>query len=143
MSDAQLLDPYAYGRNAPTGHVDPEGKLPHIVVGALVGAAIGGGIYLTKAAVTGGFSWRGLGGATAGGAVAGAVAAATCGASLVIQGAAAGLAGEIAQRGAETASLSNREPERGNPLPGWPDRSGSVSWGVSGLPTAEDELRTN
>jgi RHS repeat-associated protein len=106
VADPQLLNPYSYARNAPTGHVDPEGKLPHILVGALAGAAIGGGIYLAKAAITGGFSWRGLGGAVAGGAVAGAVAAATCGASLVVQGAAAGLAGGIAQRGVETASLS-------------------------------------
>jgi RHS repeat-associated protein len=106
VSDPQLLNPYAYARNSPTGHVDPQGKLPHIVVGALVGVGIGGGIYLAKAAVTGEFSARGLLGAVGGGAVAGAVAAATGGASLVVQGAAAGLAGGIAQRGVETASLS-------------------------------------
>ncbi|WP_242343476.1 toxin TcdB middle/N-terminal domain-containing protein [Anaeromyxobacter terrae] len=106
VGDPQLLDVYAYARNTPTGYVDPDGRLPHILVGALIGAAIGGGVYLVKAAVTGEFSGRGLGASLAGGAVSGAVAAATGGASLVVQGMSAGVAGGLTQRAIETRSLS-------------------------------------
>lgn len=106
IEDPQLLNVYAYARNNPTTHVDQDGRLPHILFGALVGAMIGGGAYLVKAAITKDFSVKGAIAATAGGAVAGAVAAATCGASLLVQGAAAGVAGGIAQRGIETGSLS-------------------------------------
>lgn len=106
IEDPQLLNVYAYARNNPTTHVDQDGRLPHILIGALVGAVIGGGAYLVKAAITKDFSVKGALAATAGGAVAGAVAAATCGASLWVQGAAAGVAGGIAQRGIETGSLS-------------------------------------
>jgi RHS repeat-associated protein len=106
IEDPQLLNVYAYARNNPTTHVDHDGRLPHILIGALVGAVIGGGAYLVKAAITNEFSVKGALAATAGGAVAGAVAAATGGASLLVQGAAAGVAGGIAQRGIETGSLS-------------------------------------
>ena len=106
IEDPQLLGIYGYARNNPTTHVDSDGRFPHILIGALVGAMIGGGAYLVKAAITKDFSVKGALAATAGGAVAGAVAAATCGASLLVQGAAAGVAGGIAQRGIETGSLS-------------------------------------
>jgi RHS repeat-associated protein len=106
IEDPQLLGVYGYARNNPTTHVDHDGRLPHILIGALVGAVIGGGAYLVKAAITKDFSVKGALAATAGGAVAGAVAAATCGASLLVQGAAAGVAGGIAQRGIETGSIS-------------------------------------
>jgi RHS repeat-associated protein len=106
IEDPQLLNVYAYARNNPTTHVDQDGRLPHIVIGALVGAVIGGGAYLVKAAITSDFSVKGAIAATAGGAIAGAVAAATGGASLLVQGAVSGVAGGIAQRGIETGSLS-------------------------------------
>lgn len=106
IDDPQLLNVYAYARNNPTTHVDQDGRLPHILIGALVGAVIGGGAYLVKAAITKDFSVKGAIAATAGGAVAGAVAAATGGASLLVQGAVSGVAGGIAQRGIETGSLS-------------------------------------
>jgi RHS repeat-associated protein len=106
IADSQLLNPYAYARNSPTAQVDPDGRLPHILVGAGVGAAFGAGSYLVKAAFTGEFSARGLLASTAGGAVSGAVAAATGGASLLVQGAATGLAGGIAHRAIATGSVS-------------------------------------
>jgi RHS repeat-associated protein len=106
IEDPQLLSIYSYARNTPTTHVDSDGRLPHIVVGALVGAVAGGGAYLIKAAVTKEFSVRGALAATAGGAVAGAIGAATAGASLVISGAAASVGGGITQRAIETGSLS-------------------------------------
>jgi RHS repeat-associated protein len=106
VEDPQLLNVYAYARNNPTTHVDPDGRFPHILVGALVGAAIGGGAYLIKAAVTKDFSVRGAIAATGGGAISGAVAAATGGASLIAQGAASGIAGGLASRAIETASVS-------------------------------------
>ncbi len=105
-SDPQLLNPYAYTRNTPTAYIDPDGRLPHVLVGAGVGAAIGGGAYLVKAAFTGDFSWRGLFSSTAGGAVAGTIAAATGGASLLVQGAASGIGGGLVQRAIETRSVS-------------------------------------
>jgi RHS repeat-associated protein len=106
VADPQLLSPYSYVRNNPASHVDPDGRFPHIVLGALVGAAIGGGAYLIKAAITKDFSVKGALAATAGGAVAGAVAAATGGASLLVQGVASGIAGGVTQRAIETKSLS-------------------------------------
>jgi RHS repeat-associated protein len=106
IEDPQLLNVYAYARNNPTTHVDQDGRLPHILIGALVGAVIGGGAYFVKATITKEFSVKGALAATAGGAVAGAVAAATGGASLLVQGAVSGVAGGIAQRGIETGSLS-------------------------------------
>jgi RHS repeat-associated protein len=120
-SDPQLLQPYAYTRNSPTSHVDPDGRFMHIAAGALAGALIGGGIYLAKAAITGEGSARGFAAAAAGGAVAGALAAATGGASLAAQGtvtaaagaaqvttgaALAGVAGGMTQRAIETGSLA-------------------------------------
>jgi RHS repeat-associated protein len=106
IDDPQLLGVYGYARNNPTTHVDSDGRFPHILIGALIGAAIGGGAYLVKAAITKDFSVKGALAATGGGAIAGAVAAATCGASLLVQGAVSGVAGGIAQRGIETGSLS-------------------------------------
>jgi RHS repeat-associated protein len=107
VEDPQLLAPYAYVRNNPAGHVDPDGRLPHLLAGALVGAAIGGGAYLIRAAFTHEeLTWTGAFSATASGAVAGAVTAATAGASLFVEGVAAGAAGGITQRAIETRSLS-------------------------------------
>jgi RHS repeat-associated protein len=106
IDDPQLLGIYGYTRNNPTTHVDSDGRFPHILIGALIGAAIGGGAYLIKAAITKDFSVKGALAAVGGGAIAGAVAAATGGASLLVQGALSGVAGGIAQRGIETGSLS-------------------------------------
>jgi RHS repeat-associated protein len=106
IDDPQLLNVYGYTRNNPTSHIDPDGRLPHILGGALVGALIGGAAYLVKGAITGSMSVRGATAAVVGGAVAGAVAAATAGASLLTQGALAGAYGGAAQRAIETGSYA-------------------------------------
>ncbi len=106
LEDPQLLNVYGYTRNNPTSHVDPDGRFPHILGGAFIGAVIGGGAYLVKAAITGQFSGRSLGASVVGGAVAGAAAAATAGASLLVQGAVSGAYGGAAYRAIETGSYS-------------------------------------
>jgi RHS repeat-associated protein len=106
IDDPQVLAPYSYVRNNPTGHVDPDGRFAHIALGALIGAAIGGGAYLVKAAITGEFSARGAVAATAGGAVAGALVAATGGASLLVESASQGVVTGVVERAIETGSLS-------------------------------------
>ncbi len=109
LGDSQLLSPYAYARNSPHSYTDPDGQVAQVVAGAGLGALVGGGVYLAKAAFTGGFTWKGLGGAILGGAVSGGIAGLTMGASLVVQvgvGAGAGVAGGLASRGVETGSLT-------------------------------------
>ena len=107
LEDPQSLHPYSYARNTPTSLRDRDGRLPHILVGALVGAAINTGIYLAKGAINGeGYSWRGALAAAASGAVAGAVVAATGGAGLIVSGALSSAASGVVQRGIETGSLA-------------------------------------
>jgi RHS repeat-associated protein len=105
VEDPQLLSIYSYARNNPTSHIDPDGRMPQIVAGALVGGLIGAGAYLIKSARSGNFSLRSLVAETAGGAVSGAIVVATGGASLFVQGAASSVAGGIVTRAIETGSL--------------------------------------
>ena len=72
------ISPYAYCLGNPLSHIDDDGQMPQAVVGAIVGAAIGG-IF----AAVEGKSWREIGGAVVGGAVEGALASVTGGASLI------------------------------------------------------------
>jgi RHS repeat-associated protein len=71
----QIADPYlssyVYAQDQPTVFVDPSGRCI-VCVGALVGGALGAVTYGATTAIGGGFTWRGLAAATAGGAVAGA-----------------------------------------------------------------------
>ena len=75
------ISPYAYCAGDPVNLVDPDGRVPHVVIGAVVGALVSGGIALYE-----GKSGIELWGAVAGGAVGGALAAATSGASLAMGG---------------------------------------------------------
>ena len=104
----QNLALYSYSWGNPVTIRDPNGKCP-ICLGALVGGVIGGGVYLARAAITGGdVTLRGAAGAVVGGAVSGTVAVLTGGTSLVAQigaGAASGVAGGIASRAIETGDL--------------------------------------
>lgn len=77
---------YHYAGNNSIKYTDPDGNAIHIVVGAAIGAAVGG----ISAACAGG-SARQI--AAAGGAVTGGLAAATCGASLGVQIAGSAMAG--------------------------------------------------
>jgi RHS repeat-associated protein len=106
QDDPQNLNLYSYARNTPTNHLDKSGKLPHILVGALIGGGIGLGVYLAKAYFNGETaSWKGALAAGAGGAVAGGLAAATGGASLILSGGISGAAGGIVERGITTGSV--------------------------------------
>jgi RHS repeat-associated protein len=75
------ISPYAYCAGNPVNLVDKDGNFPHIVVGAITGAMISGGIALYQGK-TGNDLW----GAVIGGAVGGALAAATAGASVALGG---------------------------------------------------------
>lgn len=66
--------PYMYCEGNPIVLRDPDGRLPQAVVGAVIGAAICGGI-----AIYNNKSWSEVGSAALGGAVAGAITAVTAG----------------------------------------------------------------
>ena len=86
---------YHYAGNNPVKYTDPDGNALHVVVGAAIGAAVGG----VTAACTGGSAKQILA-ATVGGAVTGGMAAATCGMSLgasIAGSAMAGTAGYLAE----------------------------------------------
>lgn len=69
--------PYAYANNDPANQSDPSGRCPLCVsagIGAVIGAAVEGGIYSYQHRNDGQFSWSGFGKAAGEGAVTGAVA---------------------------------------------------------------------
>lgn len=70
------VSPYAYCANDPLDLVDPEGEVPHVVIGAVVGGFVNGGIALCQ-----GKTSREIMGAFIGGAIGGAISAATFGAA--------------------------------------------------------------
>jgi RHS repeat-associated protein len=110
VEDPQALNPYAYARNTPTSLADRDGRLPHVVVGALAGAVVNTGIYLVKGAITGeSYTVSGALAAAASGAVAGALGAATGGLSLVgsaVAAGASGVASGVVERGITTGSAA-------------------------------------
>ncbi|MEW6431870.1 MAG: toxin TcdB middle/N-terminal domain-containing protein [Myxococcota bacterium] len=107
VEDPQSLNLYSYARNTPTSLQDRSGQLPHVIVGALVGAAVGSVVYLAKAAYNGEqLDGRKFAAAAVGGAVAGAVGAATFGVGLVASGAISGAVGGIVERGIITGSAA-------------------------------------
>ena len=72
------ISPYVYCLGNPISHIDDDGQMPQVVVGALIGAAVGGIIAAAE-----GKNWREIGGAAVGGAVGGALVSATGGMSLL------------------------------------------------------------
>ncbi len=93
QSSSQSWNRYAYVENNPLNMVDPDGQLANWAVGALIGAAIGGGGELIRQAVAGeDINIRNIGAAAAGGLVSGAIAGGTFGASLIAQ---AGVRGAV------------------------------------------------
>lgn len=95
------LNLYVYVANRPIVANDPDGRFLNFVVQAVVGAAIGavvgGGIEAVRQLATEGriSDWGRVGAAAAGGAVAGTIAGLTGGASLGVQAAAAGVGGAV------------------------------------------------
>ena len=83
------VSPYAYCAGDPVNLVDKDGNVPHVVVGAAVGAVAGavvnGGIAPYKGK-SGSEFWGAVAGGAVGGAIEGAVAAATGGVSLATGG---------------------------------------------------------
>jgi RHS repeat-associated protein len=106
IQNPQYWNRYAYGLNNPQKFVDRDGKLPQVVVGAIVGAAIGGGIELGKQLYQNGgdlstVDYQKVGAKALSGGVVGSAAGLTFGASLVVQGfatSAANVVGGIAER---------------------------------------------
>lgn len=72
---------YAYAKNNPLEWHDPNGEWAHIVLGAVAGAALNGGVYALQCWITGeDFSWKECAIQVGIGAIAGGIAAATFGA---------------------------------------------------------------
>ncbi len=76
------LSPYSYCAENPVNLVDDDGRVPHIIVGALIGGGISGAIALYQGK-TGKEFW----GAVGGGAVEGAITSATGGVGMISKGA--------------------------------------------------------
>jgi RHS repeat-associated protein len=110
--DPATSQPYIYVQNKPVVAHDPDGKVINFaaaLIGAGVGAVVGGGIeaarqYLTTGKVS---DWKAVGASAAGGAVSGAVAGLTMGASLAVQATAAVASGVAG--GAVTRQLSGQQ----------------------------------
>ncbi len=82
---------YAYAHNNPLSWHDPDGKFAHILVGAGVGAVLGGGMYALNCWMYGDeFSWSKLGIATLAGGVSGALVAAAAPLGATLMGAVGG-----------------------------------------------------
>jgi RHS repeat-associated protein len=90
------LNIYAYVRSRPIIANDPNGRWLNILIGAVVGAVIGGGVELARQLIKGeGVDWGRIGAAAVGGAVGGAIAGATFGLGLVAEGLGAGVGAAV------------------------------------------------
>jgi len=111
MYDPQNLNRFSYVRNNPYKYVDPSGNSPTLVtgvIGAAVGAVIGGGFSAgSQYYHTGTVGWGDVGKSAGVGAVAGGVAGLTLGMGTAVAGA-AGLSGTgaVAAEGAVAAGSS-------------------------------------
>ena len=96
---------YSYVGGRPTVSNDPSGRWANILIGAAVGALVGGGIELGRELYRGqNVDWKHVGASAAGGGVAGAVAGATLGLGLLAE--ALGTGGGAALGGATTRALT-------------------------------------
>ena len=126
------IGPLTYCAGNPVNLVDENGKAAHIAAGAVIGAAINGGIALYQ-----GKRGREFWGSVAGGAVFGAITAATVGASLaatggyaVLQGTLGGALGGVAGSITEQ-TISSGSVDAGQTLAG--GVSGALAGATSSL----------
>jgi RHS repeat-associated protein len=110
-ADFGAVNAYAYANLNPIGARDPNGEFWHIVAGAVIGGALGGGIEAARQYMANGKveDWGRVGAAATGGAVAGAVTAAvpTAGFAAVMgMGAVSGVAGGATTRLVESGGKS-------------------------------------
>jgi RHS repeat-associated protein len=109
------LNVYAYSHHRPTVAADPDGTWVNVAVGAAIGGVLGGGVEIGRQLWTNNghiSSWGRIGAALSGGIVAGAIAGGTFGASLVLEGAAAGISS--AAGGATTRFVLGEETTLGD-----------------------------
>lgn len=73
--NTQNYNRYGYVLNNPLKYVDPSGEFAWapVLVGAIIGAIIGGTSYVAKALVTGNWNWGQFGGSILGGAIIGGI----------------------------------------------------------------------
>lgn len=102
------LTAYAYVANRSTIANDRNGSWLNIVIGAGIGAAVGGAVEFTRQAISGKpIEWGRVGAAALGGAAGGAIAGATFGITLLVEGAGVAAGGAI---GGAVARAVNKEP---------------------------------
>ena len=101
------ISPYAYCAGNPVETVDEDGEMPHIVIGAIAGGVINGGIAFIK-----GKTGKEVLGAAVGGALFGAITASSFGANLlglagssVLQGFVGGIAGSVTEQAIGSGSI--------------------------------------
>jgi len=104
-------NPYAYSNLNPVVAVDNDGNFWHIIAGAVIGAAIGGGVEAARQYIAHGKveDWGRVGAAAAGGAISGIIQTALPGvgtAAVLGAGALSGAAGGVAERLAASGGKS-------------------------------------
>lgn len=94
LGDLGGANMYAYAYNNPLEWHDPDGRIPHVLIGAGIGAILGGGMYAINCWINGtDFDWVEFGISILAGAASGAVAAALLPVNPILGGAAAGAVG--------------------------------------------------
>ena len=101
LGDLSGANMYAYAYNNPLEWHDPDGRFPaHILIGAGIGAVLGGGMYAINCWINGtDFDWVEFGISIWAGAASGAVAAALLPVNPILAGAAAGAVGGFIYEG--------------------------------------------
>ena len=104
---------YVYVRGRPTAANDPTGRWLNIVIGAIAGFLVGGGVELGRQLIKGEkVDWGRVGAAAVGGAVGGAIAGATFGLGLAAEALGAGVGAAVG--GATTRLITGEKQTVGS-----------------------------